>query len=88
MLFSPFEIGMLACFGVSWPISIAKILKTQRTEGKSLVFAGVVLLGYVCGILHKLLYHYDAVVWLYAMNLVLVAIDMGLTIYFRKRAKC
>ena len=88
MLFSPFEIGMLACFGVSWPISIAKILKTRRTEGKSLVFAGVLLLGYVCGILHKLLYHYDAVVWLYVMNLVLVTIDMGLTIYFGKKAKC
>ena len=88
MSFSPFEIGMLVCFGVSWPISIANTLKTQRTEGKSLVFAGVLLLGYVCGILHKLLYHYDAVVWLYVMNLVLVAIDMGLTIYFGKKAKC
>ena len=44
--FSVFELGMLFCFGVCWPISIYKSLKTKRTEGKSLLFMVVVWLGY------------------------------------------
>ncbi len=78
---SAFEVGMLVCFGISWPISIAKSLRTRIVAGKSPLFMGVLCLGYAFGILHKLLYSLDWVVGLYALNLALVATDLAL--YFK-----
>lgn len=78
---SIFEIGMLICFGVSWPISIAKALRTKKVEGKSPVFMALICLGYMSGILHKVLFAMDGVVILYAINMLMVAIDLFL--YFR-----
>ena len=81
---SIFEIGMLVCFGVSWPISIAKTLKTKVVAGKSVLFLVIIILGYVCGIIHKLLYSPDFVIYLYAVNLVLVTVDLMLCLYYSK----
>ncbi len=78
---SIFEALMLLCFGLSWPISIAKALRTKKVEGKSPVFMAVICLGYLSGILHKLLYALDWVIALYILNLVMVAAD--LVLYFR-----
>jgi len=82
---SVFEIGMLICFGVSWPISIAKTLKTKTVTGKSALFLLIVILGYLCGIIHKILYSRDFVIYLYALNLVLVTIDLVLCLYYSKK---
>ncbi|MCL2304235.1 MAG: hypothetical protein FWC43_02690 [Planctomycetaceae bacterium] len=76
---------MLICFGVSWPVSIHKLWRTKRTEGKSLVFASIILIGYVCGIFHKLFFYYDHVIYLYILNLLFVSIDICLTIYYRNK---
>jgi hypothetical protein len=78
---SIFEIGMLVCFGVSWPVSIAKTLRTQTVAGKSPVFLAIVCLGYGFGIAHKMLHSPDWVTLLYALNLMMVAFDLGL--YFK-----
>ena len=78
---SIFEILMLACFGISWPISIYKSLKTRVVAGKSPLFMSIVMLGYAAGITHKILYSRDWVIALYALNLLLVAVDLAL--YFR-----
>ena len=78
---SIFEVGMLVCFGVSWPISIAKAIRTRIVAGKSPLFMAVLCCGYVFGILHKLFYSLDGVIVLYALNLVLVATDLAL--YFK-----
>ena len=78
---SLFEIIMLLCFGISWPLSIAKAVRTRTVAGKSPLFMGIVMLGYASGITHKIIYNPDWVTALYAINLVMVAIDMGL--YFR-----
>jgi len=80
-----FEALMLACFGVSWPISIAKAVRTKVVAGKSPLFMVIVLLGYASGIAHKALNAPDWVTGLYALNLVLVGVD--LTLYFRYREK-
>jgi hypothetical protein len=72
---------MLVCFGISWPISIAKTLRTRQVAGKSPAFMLIVILGYLSGVVHKLLYSRDWVIALYALNLVMVGIDMAL--YFR-----
>ncbi|HPQ80860.1 MAG TPA: hypothetical protein PLZ86_03955 [bacterium] len=82
---STFEFVMLLCFGVSWPFSIAKSLSTGRVDGKSPVFMSLVILGYACGFIHKWLYMWDWVAWLYAANLLMVASDLAL--YFRLRER-
>ncbi|HPQ43210.1 MAG TPA: hypothetical protein PKZ42_03200 [Syntrophales bacterium] len=78
---SIFEAMMLICFGVSWPISIAKSIRTKVVSGKSPLFMGVLCFGYACGITHKLLYSMDWIILLYILNLILVSID--LTLYYR-----
>jgi hypothetical protein len=75
---SPLEVGMLACFGASWPFSIVKTLRTRQAAGKSPEFLGIVALGYGCGIAHKLLFAYDWVVLLYGLNLAMVLADLWL----------
>jgi hypothetical protein len=80
---SVFEIGMLVCFGAAWPVSIYKSLKTRAVAGKSLFFLIIVLVGYVAGILHKLFFHYDLVIFLYLLNALMVSLDIGL--YLRNR---
>lgn len=82
---SPFEIGMLICFGASWPLSIAKALRTHQVAGKSPLFLFIILLGYVCGMAHKLIYRWDHVFWLYLLNFVLVGTDLALYFYYSKK---
>lgn len=74
---------MLVCFGAAWPFSIYKSYKSRTNKGKSLLFMAVVLVGYVSGIMHKMFYNMDIVLWLYVLNAALVAADLGL--YFRNR---
>ena len=80
---SPFEIIMLVCFGSAWPFSIHKSWTTRRVGSKSLVFLFALFIGYVAGVLHKIFYLYDGVIVLYAINGIMVAIDIAL--YFRNR---
>ncbi len=80
---SVFEITMLVCFGAAWPVSIYKSLRTRAVAGKSLFFLIIVLVGYVAGILHKLIFRYDLVIFLYGLNALMVGIDIVL--YLRNR---
>ena len=80
---SCFEIAMLVCFGASWPFSIRKMLIAKTSEGKSFVFLILLLIGYLCGILHKIMYHCDGVVFLYALNFLMVLVDTVLCYYYR-----
>ena len=82
---SLFEATMLICFGVSWPVSIAKALRTKVVAGKSPLFMAIVCLGYLSGVIHKALYSFDWIIVLYAVNFVLVAVDLSLYfLYFRR----
>lgn len=78
---SVFEVAMLICFGVSWPISIAKSLRTKIVSGKSPLFMGILCLGYINGVMHKVLYSLDWIIVLYVLNMIMVAIDLSL--YFK-----
>ena len=80
-----FEIGMLLCFGLSWPVSIAKTLKTRQVGGKSPFFLIIVFFGYICGIIHKLLFSLDWVVILYCINALLVLGDYILYWHYLKK---
>jgi hypothetical protein len=86
-----FEALMLICFGISWPAAIHKTLRTRRTEGKSLLFLVLVLIGYLAGIAAKLVaavQEHRAPVWvtaLYAINAVMVATDIVLFLRYRPK---
>lgn len=75
---SIFEIVMLICFGISWPISIYKSYTSRSTKGKSVIFLYIVSAGYIAGILHKIFYYYDIVIVFYIINLVMVLADTAL----------
>ena len=80
---SVFELGMLICFGVSWPISVLKSYRMKTAKGKSLPFLIAIVVGYISGITHKLLYSRDIVLVMYIINLCMVSAD--LVLYFINR---
>ncbi len=76
--FSIWEVLFLLCFAVSWPVSIAKSLRTKVVMGKSPLFMSLIILGYIFGIIHKSLHSNDIVIWLYVFNATLVSFDLFL----------
>ena len=77
---SPFEIIMLVCFGLAWPFSIYKSYTTREVGSKSLLFLFALLIGYVAGVIHKVFYLFDPVIYLYILNGLMVSVDIALTI--------
>jgi hypothetical protein len=75
---------MLLCFGAAWPVNIAKSWRTRSAAGKSWGFLVIIIIGYLGGITHKLLYSRDIGLVLYLINLIMVGLD--LLIYVRNRA--
>ena len=80
---SIFEIVMLICFGAAWPFSLYRSYRSRTNAGKSPIFLVVVFLGYVSGILHKIFFSLDPVIFLYILNAIMVAGDIVL--YLRNR---
>jgi len=80
---SIFEIIMLVCFGAAWPVSIYKSYVSREIAGKSVLFLWIIFAGYLSGIVHKLVYNYDFVIYLYALNGMMVMIDIML--YYRNK---
>ena len=77
-----FETFMVICFGISWPLSILKSLKSRTAKGKSLIFMVFVFIGYLFGISSKFLSgNLTYVVFFYILNLLMVGMDIAL--YFR-----
>ena len=83
ILMSIFEAGMMACFGVSWPIAAYKTFRAKNVSGKSFTFSCLILAGYICGVIHKLFFYYDWVIWLYILNMTFLLTDMGLYIRYK-----
>ncbi len=80
---SIFEIVMLGCFGAAWPASIYRSYRSKTARGKSLLFLVVIEIGYVAGMLHKVFYSYDFVIFLYLLNFAMVFVDIVL--WFRNK---
>jgi len=78
---------MLLCFGLSWPISISKTVRTKQVAGKSPVFMVAIIIGYLCGIIHKALYAYDWVIFLYALNMMMVSLDLVLYLRYSRASR-
>lgn len=83
-MMSVFEIGMLVCFGFAWPTSIYKSIKSKSVEGKSVLFMYIIMTGYLFGMIHKIVYNLDFVIVLYAINFIMVFIDLLLYYYNKK----
>ncbi len=82
---SLFEAGMLICFGASWPFAVRKTFKTKSVKGKSKLFLFLIILGYVFGMVNKILNSMDIVFWLYVINLLLVTTDLIFCFMYRNR---
>jgi len=81
---SIFEVIMLVCFGSAWPTSIYTSYTSRTAKGKSIIFLFIVFLfivffGYIAGILHKVFYNFDWVVTLYAINGLMILVDITLS---------
>ena len=77
------EILMLVFLGAAWPFSIIKSWKSKKTGGKSIIFLFSIFLGYFFGIIHKIVYSLDFVIFFYCLNAMMVLIDIAL--YYRNR---
>lgn len=84
------ETIMILAFGLSWPLSIYKSVKSRTAKGKSLQFEFFIWLGYIAGIVMKCIQCFiigksGPILYLgwvfYVPNFVEITIDMIL--YFR-----
>ena len=91
-IFYIFEILMITCFGISWPISVYKTLKAKSANGKSCTFSIVIIAGYVFGSIGKLMQlqqlpNTTFLFWLtfavYIVNLIVVTFDTFVTAYYK-----
>ena len=83
-----FEFIMLACFGLSWPISVYKSIKSKSTQGKSVVFIIAIIIGYISGIIGKIVNNQlTYVLIIYCFNLIVVSVDLVLFFINRKNEK-
>ena len=79
------EAVMFICFGLSWPVSLVKTLRTKRVTGKSPLFLVLIIIGYISGIMHKIIFSRDILILLYLVNLSMIIADLGL--YLRYSVK-
>jgi len=83
-----YEMVMLVCFGLSWPISVYKSLTSHSTQGKSLVFMIAIIIGYISGITGKLVGgQINYVLVMYCFNLTVVSFDLMLYFANKHREK-
>lgn len=76
-----FEAVMVICFGLSWPMSVYKSWTSRTARGKSLTFELFILLGYLSGIVGKLVSGSITYVFaFYILNTVMVTADILLYI--------
>lgn len=82
-----FEAFMVVLFGISWPLNIAKSLRSKTAKGKSLPFLCFIWAGYICGVISKLVADtpLNYVFAFYILNLVMVSVDMVLYFLNRRR---
>ena len=86
------EALMILCFGLSWPISIYRSYVSRTAKGKSLFFEVFIWIGYVFGIIRKIIqiniggetdFLFYMALFFYCLNIVEISIDIAL--YFRNK---
>lgn len=76
------EVVMLICFGFSWPINLVKNIRVRSAKGMSLPFILLIVVGYIAGIISKLIIisgggtvHWY-VMFFYVLNLIMVSANI------------
>lgn len=78
------ECIMLICFGLSWPMNLAKNIKAKSAKNMSLQFILLIIIGYIAGISAKIYNHqFNYVFIVYLLNLVVVSANV--VVYFINR---
>ena len=76
---------MLVCFGISWPFNIAKSIRSRTAKGKSVAFELLIIAGYLCGLVGKIILgNLSYVVFFYIADILMVAADLVLTLRNRR----
>ena len=91
MIAKVLEAIMIILFGISWPFSLAKSIRSKTTKGKSLLFLILIDIGYIAGLTSK--FFSESFIWatdwwifvIYSINFTLVSVD--LIVYFLNRAR-
>lgn len=84
-----FEVLMVVCFGLSWPLNIRKAWYARTAKGTSVLFYFFIWIGYLFGIASKVIKLQNGLstpgyVWFfYILNTIMVTI--GILIYCRNR---
>lgn len=82
-----FEMLMVVCFGISWPLNIRKLLQSKTAKGVSVMFYFFIWIGYIFGLASKAIKAYNGImtpayVWFfYILNALMVS--CGILLYFR-----
>lgn len=72
------EATMLLCFGVSWPLSLVKNIRSKTAKATSVWFILLIILGYVAGIAAKLIAHATGyILVVYFLNLAVVSCNLA-----------
>ena len=80
MITGIFEVGLLLCFAAAWPFNILKSWRSRTAVGVSTTFMIVVEIGYVLGMLNKVVNDdINYVFAFYIMDFVLVLINLAIT---------
>ena len=80
------EAVMLICFGMSWPVSILKSVRTRHVNDKSMGFMTLVFIGYVAGLIGKIIIgDFHILIILYPINAILVATDITFYLKYHTR---
>ena len=71
------ESTMLICFGLSWPMNLAKNIKAKSAKNMSLQFILLIITGYIAGITAKIYTHkFNYVLAVYLLNLIIVSANV------------
>lgn len=80
------ETLMLICFGLSWPISLIRNIRSKSIEGISLPFTCLIILGYIAGMTAKIIgKEFNFVFGMYILNLIVVGCNI--IVYFINKNK-
>lgn len=83
------ESVMLICFGFSWPLNIAKSIRSKTAKGKSVGFEMLIIIGYLSGLSGKLISgDISYVTVFYIVDILMVSTDLCLTMINRRRDWC
>ena len=77
-LYELMEVCMIVSFGCSWPVNVIKSYKVRTTKGKSLAFLLLIFVGYICGIIGKVMSPACKwyVLFFYILNCMMVGVDL------------